>query len=277
MPSPASQGAGPHPSDTVHRIRTRKEQPLALLWHQQDTTTRYEVRSAGNSRRLYTNGVLHSQYNSRQPLTGSVWDLLTLPAFFTPQSAQRILMLGVGGGAVIRQLNHFLTPQCIVGVELDRVHLAIAQRYFDVAAPNVQLHQADALRWVKTYRGAPFNIIVDDLFGDADGEPQRVVTADSSWFLQLGELLAPGGVLVANFASLQELKSCAWFRNARMRNRYPSAFAFTAPSFANAIGAFLRTPADSAQLRRHLMGVPALARALRNGRLNYRIRRLRVP
>lgn len=250
---------------------------MALLWSQQDSDTRYEVRTAGNSRRLYTNGVLHSQYNPRQPVTGSVWDLLTLPAFFAPQSAHRILMLGVGGGAVIRQLNHFLMPQCIIGVERDRVHLDVAQRYFDVAAPNVKLYMADALRWVKTYRGAPFDIIVDDLFGDADGEPQRAVTANSSWLFQLRRLLAPDGLLVANFASMQELKSCAWFRDARIRHNFPSAFAFTAPSFANAVAAFLRTHSDSAQLRRHLTGIPILARALRSGRLNYRIRRLQIP
>ena len=222
---------------------------MALLWSQQDSDTRYEVRTAGNSRRLYTNGVLHSQYNPRQPVTGSVWDLLTLPAFFAPQSAHRILMLGVGGGAVIRQLNHFLMPQCIIGVERDRVHLDVAQRYFDVAAPNVKLY----------------------------GEPQRAVTANSSWLFQLRRLLAPDGLLVANFASMQELKSCAWFRDARIRHNFPSAFAFTAPSFANAVAAFLRTHSDSAQLRRHLTGIPILARALRSGRLNYRIRRLQIP
>ena len=101
---------------------------MALLWHKQDGNTRYEVRSAGNTRRLYTNGVFHSQYNSTQPVTGSVWDLLLLPAFFLPASSlKRVLVLGVGGGAVIRQLNHFLQPEQIVGVELNPVHLEVAR------------------------------------------------------------------------------------------------------------------------------------------------------
>lgn len=247
---------------------------MALLWHKQRAGTRYEVRTAGNSRRLYTNGVFHSQYNPRQPITGSVWDLLTLPAFFAPQSIRSALLLGVGGGAVIRQLNHFLGLRSIIGVELDPIHLEVARRFFGTTAPNVELQRDDAVRWVTAYCGAHFSMIVDDLFGGVAGEPQRAVTADRSWFAQLDRLLAPDGVLVVNFASLQELKSCAWFNRPQIRRRFPHAFSLTVPSCENAVGAFLRQPADSSRLRCHLRSVPELARALGSGRLNYRIRRL---
>lgn len=247
---------------------------MALLWYKQDGDTRYEVRSAGNSRRLYTNGVFHSQYNPRQPVTGSVWDLLTLPAFFAPEAMRRVLMLGVGGGAALRQLNHFLQPELMVGVELNAVHLDVAHRYFEVAAPNVELHHADALRWVRSYRGKPFDMIIDDLFSDAGGDPQRVVAADGRWFRQLGRLLAPRGVLVTNFGSQRELRQCGWFTAAPLRADYPAAFQLTTPLYENAIGAFLRYPATAAQLNRHLAAVPALDRRRRSCRLNYRMRRL---
>lgn len=249
---------------------------MALLWHKQVGDTRYEVRTAGHSRRLYTNGVFHSQHNPRQPLTGSVWDLLMLPAFFAPASVRRVLLLGVGGGAVVHLLNRFLKPQCIVGIELDPVHLEVARRYFEADAPNVTLRRADALHWVERYGGAPFDMIIDDLFGDADGEPQRVVAADGRWFGRLERLLTPNGMLVTNFAALAEMRTCAWFRRPRLRNRFPSAFVLTAPSYENAVGAFLRVPAMTAQLRRHLAAVPVLEQARRSGRLDYRIRRLRA-
>lgn len=247
---------------------------MALLWFRQDGDTRYEVRSAGNSVRLYTNGVFHSQYNPRQPVSGSVWDLLLLPAFFAPATVQRVLLLGVGGGTLIRQFNHFLAPQAIVGVELNPVHLDVARRWFGVAAGNVALHQADALRWVRQYRGAPFDLIIDDLFGDAGGEPRRAVTADGRWFRRLGLLLAPGGTLVFNFASAAELKSSAWFHDAGIRDRYPAAFRLTAPHYENAVGAFLRRPTPVARLRRQLAAFPALDPARRSCRLNYRIQSL---
>ncbi len=247
---------------------------MAILWYKQAGPTRYEVRSAGNSIRLYTNNVFHSQYNPMRPISGSIWDLLMLPAFFAPETVQRVLLLGVGGGAVIRQLNDFLQPELIVGVELDPVHLEIAERFFEVKAPNVQLVHADALQWVDEYAGERFDMIIDDLFSDANGEPQRVVAASSRWFDRLSSLLAPQGILVSNFADADELKDCGWFRNRRLRERFPAAFRLTAPLYQNVIGVFLRKPADTAQLRRNLMPFPVLDTARRNGTLRYSIRRL---
>jgi predicted membrane-bound spermidine synthase len=247
---------------------------LAILWYKQAGATRYEVRTAGNSLRLYTNGVFHSQYNPARPVSGSIWDLLMLPAFFSPQTTRRVLLLGVGGGAVIRQLNDFLQPETIVGVELDPVHLEIAERFFEVAAPNVRLRRADALRWVEEYRGKPFDMIIDDLFTDSGGEPERVVTADQHWFGRVGRLLTPQGLLVYNFGTGKELQDCGWFRDRRLQLRYPAAFRLSAPLYQNVIGVFLRRPAAAAQLRRNLAAFPVLDTARRNGRLRYRIRRL---
>ncbi len=247
---------------------------MAILWYKQAGATRYEVRTAGNSLRLYTNGVFHSQYNPRRPVSGSIWDLLMLPAFFAPQRVRRVLLLGVGGGAVIRQLNDFLEPETIVGVELDPIHLEIAERFFKVKASNVQLVQADALQWVDEYKGKRFDMIIDDLFSDADGEPQRVAAANSRWFDRLSRLLAPQGIVVSNFADANELKGCGWFRNQRLRKRYPAAFRLTAPLYQNVIGVFLRQPAESAQLRQNLISFPVLDAARRNGTLRYNIRRL---
>jgi spermidine synthase len=251
---------------------------MAILWSRQEGDSRYEVRSAGNTRRLYTNGVFHSQYNPKQPVTGSVWDLLLLPAFFLPPgSVRRVLVLGVGGGAVIRQLNHFLQPERIVGVELNPVHLEVAREFFDVEAANVELHQADARWWLKRYRGEPFDMIIDDIFSDADGEPQRAVAADGPWMRVLLKQLTPHGVLVCNFGSVQELKACACFTQAAVGRQFARAFQLTTPLYENAIGAFLRQPSESAVLRQRLRGVPGLNPDRKSSRLNYRIQRLQHP
>jgi spermidine synthase len=248
---------------------------MAILWHKQEGETRYEVRGAGHTRRLYTNGVFHSQYNPHQPLTGSVWDLLLLPAFLLPAGAvRRVLVLGVGGGAVIRQLNHFLVPEQIVGVELNPVHLQVAREHFGVERENVELHQADARWWLKQYRGAPFDMIIDDLFSDAGGEPQRAVAFDGPWLRGLLKRLAPAGVLVCNFGSPQELSECAWFRQPAVATRLVTAFQLTTPRYENAIGAFVCQPVTSAALRERLRGEPGLNPDHKGCRLDYRIRRL---
>ncbi|WP_455210375.1 spermidine synthase, partial [Kaarinaea lacus] len=145
---------------------------MALLWSEQSGGTRYEVRTAGNSLRLYTDGVFHSQYNPTNPITGSVWDLLFLPAFFyPPQRIKRVLVLGVGGGAVMRQLLHFVDPDEIVGVELNATHLMLAKKYFGLRRKKITLIEDDAVQWMRHYRGDKFDMIIDDVFAEQDGSP----------------------------------------------------------------------------------------------------------
>jgi spermidine synthase len=234
----------------------------------------YQVRRAGRTLRLYTNGVFHSQYNPGRPATGSVWDLLLLSAFFyAPGELRRVLVLGVGGGAVIRQLQQFVQPELIVGVELSGVHLSIARRFFGVQGDDVELHQADAVEWLRTYRGPAFDMIVDDLFADCDGEPQRAVFADADWVDRLGRRLDPHGMIVANFASPLELEVSAFRTHAPCRRRFRSAFHLSTAQNHNAVGVFLNKPADTRQLRERLKRVPPLDPRKANG-LRYRIRTL---
>ncbi|MGM0594652.1 MAG: spermidine synthase [Pseudomonadota bacterium] len=247
---------------------------MALIWYRQEGDRRYEVRTAGHSCRLYTNGVFHSQFNPHNPVSGNVWDLLMLPAFFAPERLRRVLVLGVGGGAVIRQLNHFLSPERIVGVELNPVHLEVAERFFGVAAENVELVEADARLWLRQYRGERFDLIIDDLFGDADGDPQRAVAADSRWMKQLLKRLSTDGTLVINFGSPPELKQCAWFGDQAVNAKFPTAFRLTTPLYENVVGAFLRRTSDGRVLRQNLAAWSELDMKKKSCRLNYQMRRL---
>ena len=45
---------------------------MAILWQKIIKNTQYEVRSAGQTRRLYTDGVFHSQFNPQRAITGGV-------------------------------------------------------------------------------------------------------------------------------------------------------------------------------------------------------------
>jgi len=79
---------------------------MSILWETQVHDSHYSVRRAGGSVRLYTNRVFHSQWNPAVPFAGGIWDCLSLPVLHLPiAQIKRILLLGVGGGAVIRQLQ----------------------------------------------------------------------------------------------------------------------------------------------------------------------------
>lgn len=246
---------------------------MAILWQKTIKNTRYEVRSAGQTRRLYTDGVFHSQYNPEHEVTGGVWDALMLPAFFyPPESIQRVLVLGVGGGAVIHQLQRYIKPDEIIGVELNPVHIMLAKRFFGITSKHVQLVQADAVKWLDNYSGPPFDMIIEDLFGEQDGEPLRAVKANKAWFQKLNSHLKPEGVLVMNFISANDLKNCAAVSYKKISAIFTSMFKFTLTHYDNAVGAFLKMPVTSQMLRQNFYKVDELKKSKK---LDFHVRKLK--
>ena len=248
---------------------------MAMLWQKRVDDTLDEVRSAGKTRRLYTNGVLHSQYNPTQVITGSVWDLLLLPALCVPEkSIKRVLVLGVGGGAVLHQLRCFLSPDILIGIELLEEHIFVAEQYFSLTQPNIVLHRADAVAWLKAYQGSPFDLIIDDLYGHEGGEPVRAVPLTEEWVNALLSNLSDEGVLVTNTVSPDELNASSLVAGGEMKKHFISAFRFATPLCHNAVGAFFKQEVTMNYLRRRIMATPILERSERNGLLRFTTRKL---
>jgi len=256
----------------IRRIRC----DMAVIWSKQHAGKRYEVRAAGRTRRLYTDGVFHSQFNPRHSLTGNVWDLLSLPGFFLkPGQLRRALVLGVGGGTVIRQLRQWFPGLQVTGIELDPIHLYIARRFFQLADPMVNLIEADAIAWLKSYTGEPFDLIVDDLFYEDAGEPCRAVAADRSWIRTLSSALSAQGMLSMNFISSADLRKSAVFQHAPLQSRLPGVYRFMTPLYENNIGVFLSRAQSLNQWRARLESVPGLRQEFSDNRSKYQIRKLR--
>lgn len=218
---------------------------MALLWKKTNSDGNYEVRSAGRTVRLYKDGVFHSHYNPNLIVTRGVWDLLVLPALLHPPgSIRNVLMLGVGGGAAIHLLQHFVKPEHITAIELDDTHLKIAKRFFKVNYSNTELLHADAIQWVKKQaaRKQPpqFDLIIDDLYGEEDGEPQRAVAANADWVKPLCQLLADDGLLVTNFVSPREARDAYVSKRARKASGFQSSYRFENPNYDNVIVASSR-------------------------------------
>ena len=247
---------------------------MAVIWTKTTNDRHFEVRRAGRSVRLYTNGVFHSQYNPANPVAATVWNLLVLPAFFRPADAiRRVLVLGVGGGAVIRLLHHFFRPAQIIGVELDPVHVHIARRFFGITRHRADLVEADAVDWLRRYRGPRFDLVVDDLFGETEGEPVRAVEADQAWLATLSRNLVANGVLVMNFVSTRPLRETSSTLEEGMPGRFSSAFQLSLPGFENAVGAFTSQPLAARKLRQTLR-TTSVPDGTHLSRLPFRIRRI---
>lgn len=231
---------------------------MAVLWQKQTKDTCYEVRTAGKSRRLYSNGVFHSQYHPGRATSGGIWDLLVIPAFFRPPGRiQRVLLLGVGGGSAIHLLQRFVQPVEIVGVELSKTHLDVARKFFGVQKHMATLHHADAVQWLNDYDGPPFDLIIDDLFGHEE-DVERAVPADAPWCKTLLSNLTKNGTLVMNFIGSKAVKQSACFSQPNIARHFKTTFQLSLPAYQNVIGVFMGAPSSSKTLRDNLKAAPEL-------------------
>lgn len=212
---------------------------MAILWEKKQHGVLYQVRTAGKTRRLYADGVCHTQYHPDKIVTGSVWDLLLLPALFlSPDKKKNVLVLGLGGGALIHLFQHFIKPDRVVAVELDQTHIYVAKRFFKLNNKSVEIVHSDAHAWLHQYKGPPFDIIIDDLFSHQDGIPQRAVDANQSWLDALTNNLSKEGLLVMNFADRQEFMASAYRKSPQMGKRFSSIYQFSNRLLENRILAF---------------------------------------
>jgi len=116
---------------------------MTLLWELTTQDTHYSVRSAGESIRLYSNGVFHTQWNPRKPFAGGVWDCLSLPALYrSADNQKRVLVLGLGGGAVVQQLQWLLPDAHITAIEIDPIHIRVAREWFGITDDMVDIIEA---------------------------------------------------------------------------------------------------------------------------------------
>lgn len=218
---------------------------MAVVWKQERGDIRYEVRSAGHSLRLYTNGAFHSQYNSRRLLPGGVWDLLALPTLCPPNPARQALVLGVGGGACLRLLRALGTraPARLIGIEHDPVHLQVARRFFGCRDAAIELIEADAIEWAKSSRRR-FDLVIDDLFIHGTGDPERPDTIDDNWFETLVKRTSQQGALVQNHLTPAVARRFVRQHRSMIESEFSRVYLLDRPHYENGVLACFRDAVD---------------------------------
>ncbi len=158
------------------------------------------------------------------------------------------LLLGVGGGAVMRQLQYLVPSAAMTGVEIDEVHLDVAHRWFGVEKHT--LIHADAISWLYSRpRSQRYDLVIDDLFGHDQGEPMRAVALDDEWVAELAAALTDNGLLIVNAVDGRELQRAvpvflaAGFRYGRR---------WSLPAYHNVIGVMSQSPLHSREWSRRL-------------------------
>lgn len=232
---------------------------MAIVWSQTIESNHYEVRSAGATLRLYRNGVNHSQWNPNRPLSGCIWDLIALPALYRPKdSIETVLMLGFGAGTVARKLRELLAPKRIVGIELDAIHLSIADGFFE-CTEGCELVAADAVEWVREEAADPdaalFDLIIDDLYAEEAAMAVRCAPLDLAWSQQLANLVKPGGMLVFNLIEPGKVRHLPPLVDSTLRKQFPYAKVFHMAGYQNRIVAFSHHPFKTDVFKRQLNAI----------------------
>lgn len=115
---------------------------------------------------------------------------------------RRVLIVGLGGGAMVRFLTHHEPHVQVDAVEIDPAVVRIAGEFFGVrSGGNVRVHTADAVAFIENTTER-YDFILMDAFlrpssdTDSTGVPSRLKT--EAFLARLRRALEPGGVVAFN-------------------------------------------------------------------------------
>jgi len=182
---------------------------LGRLEHEEVSDfSRIRVRRDGDVRALTfvrDNGqeAVQSRVNLAEPHTlMSPYAHAMFATYLYQPHPRRVLIVGLGGGAMVRFLTHHEPQLHIDAVEIDPAVVRLAEEYFGVrSGGNVRIHTADVVAFVES-TAERYDLILMDAFlrpssdTDATGVPTGLKTL--AFLDRLKQALAPGGVVAFN-------------------------------------------------------------------------------
>ncbi|MDD5341122.1 MAG: fused MFS/spermidine synthase [Patescibacteria group bacterium] len=133
----------------------------------------YQVADQNNFRYLKINegmgvfSVLNKSSDS--VLTDSYFDYYNILPYIDGQSKkQDVLILGLAGGTVSTQLNHFFANDFdlhIDGVEIDKKLIETAKKYFNLENPSLTIYNLDGRNFLDYYQNK-YNAVVIDVYSN---------------------------------------------------------------------------------------------------------------
>src|SRR5690606_6509834 len=97
-------------------------------------------------------------------------------------------------------LRHLL-PECrFTAVDIDGGMVNLAREHMDLDSLGVEIHVADAYRWLSGNRGK-FDVVLDDIYLAGESDVFRSRGWDPVWMGRLRQAVAPGGLLGVNLVT----------------------------------------------------------------------------
>ena len=145
-------------------------------------------------RRLVAGGHTQSQTLKPNGRTGQrYWDGM-IPQDITLGVDSRVLILGLGAGTIAKIITKRFGPVVIDGVEIDPLMVELGRKFFAMNEPNLNIHTADAIDFVKEAR-YKYDLICLDAFV-AGTVPKEIET--KQFLEKVKGILAADGTVTIN-------------------------------------------------------------------------------
>ena len=145
----------------------------------------------------FGDGFLQSAMSLKHPeaLVLPYMQAMMAPLLFLP-APKKLLLLGLGGGALVRFFRYHLSETQIIALENDSSVVRLASRYFDLPEESTafHIHVADAEEYIQAKKAAVDWLMVD-LF--SEGKTPEAVQTDE-FLINCKQQLTDDGILVIN-------------------------------------------------------------------------------
>lgn len=237
----------------VHEVRSKFSHIRIRDWGSRRTL--YFVRDTGEE-------VVETSMDLNAPhLLQIAYTRVMFVSFLLKERQERGLLVGLGGGAMVRFLNHFFPDVRLDAVEIDPAIVKVARDYFGTRpGPRTRIITEDAFTYFKrtTHR---YDVIYMDAFlkpsesTDSTGVPLRLKRV--AFLKSLHARLKGEGLVVFNLN--ENIETPTDIQN--IREAFPSVYVFRVPGSGNlvVVGSLARKKVTNDELRN---------RALRLDRLN---------
>src|ERR1700712_1336024 len=157
---------------------------------------------------------VHSVYTPGKGLTDNYWDEpLVLPFAARATAPRSIAILGSAAGTVARAYGHFFGATRIDAVEIDPKLTQVGRELFDLHAPDLHTHAADARPWLRA-TDRRFGVI----YVDAYRQPYIPFYLATEEFFRLAKSrLNPGGMVMVNVGHPEDSPRLEQVLSATMR------------------------------------------------------------
>jgi len=153
-----------------------------------------EVRLLRTDKRAIQSALLHS--NPSRLVLPSMQAMMMMLLFQTPP--KRILLFGLGGGDMVRQLHFQLPESTITAVEIDPAIVAVSRDYFALPdSANIHIHTGDAAHFVRNNIQGYHTTIIDIYSGETPSE----LLASKAFYHSCYQQLEDDGMLILNVIS----------------------------------------------------------------------------